>query len=272
MRTWVKLYTEILRDPKLAAMPDHRFRVCINLIALAGQLDKDGLLGTTDEIAFHLRLDPADASAELEELASVRVTVCKKGVWSLKNWNERNGKVASDKPESRRERVQKWRENKAKADEVKRQGNADVTPLHRERNGSREEERREEKNKPSAGQNQPAPPEPSEPDPVKELAAVFEQAAGVKLPVPSGEKAKKTVGVTWWHPLREMVKLANGNSEQLLRTAVKQLRAKNLNVSSPQSCLKTFVSLHGAAVTGAGASLAAQYRAAGYTDANGNPV
>jgi len=123
-----------------------------------------------------------------------------------------------------------------------------------------------------AGQNQPAPASAPEPDPVKELAAVFEQAAGVKLPEPSGEKAKKTVGVTWWHPLREMVKLANGNSEQLLRAAVKQLRAKNLNVSSPQSCLKTFVSLHGAAVTGAGASLAAQYRAAGYTDANGNPV
>ena len=123
-----------------------------------------------------------------------------------------------------------------------------------------------------AGQNQPAPASAPEPDPVKELAAVFEQATGVKLPEPSGEKAKKTVGVTWWHPLREMVKLANGNSEQLLRAAVKQLRAKNLNVSSPQSCLKTFVSLHGAAVTGAGASLAAQYRAAGYTDANGNPV
>lgn len=139
-------------------------------------------------------------------------------------------------------------------------------------NSPREYENTRNENRDTAGQNPPAPPEPGESDPVKDLAAVFEQAAGVKLPEPSGEKAKKTVGVTWWHPLREMVKLANGNSEHLLRTSIKQLRDRGLNVSSPQSCLKTFTSLHGAAVTGATASLAAQYRAAGYTDANGNPV
>jgi len=129
-----------------------------------------------------------------------------------------------------------------------------------------------EESKKHAGDKPPAPECLPQPDPVLELAEVFEQASGVKRPTPSGKKAKDQVGVTWWHPLREMVKMANGNSAEVLRAAVSQLRAKNLNVSSPQSCLKTFTSLHGAAVTGATASLAAQYRAAGYTDANGNPV
>lgn len=144
MRTWVKLYTEILRDPKMHALADHTYRVCINSIALAGQLDQDGRLGTTEEVAFHLRLDVADTAAELEKLAAVRVTCNKKGVWMLKNWETRNGKPQSDARDVVRERVQKHRQNKAKADEVKRDGNASVTPLHDDGNASREEKNREE--------------------------------------------------------------------------------------------------------------------------------
>ena len=70
-------------------------------------------------------------------------------------------------------------------------------------------------------------------DPVVELAEVFETASGVKRPEPSGEKAKKAVGSLWWNPLREMVKLANGQSADILRQAIRQLRERGLNVSSP---------------------------------------
>lgn len=145
-------------------------------------------------------------------------------------------------------------------------------PVLKSTSEQEQEHEQEQEQEKHAGDKPPAPECLPQPDPVLELAEVFEQVSGVKRPTPSGKKAKDQVGVTWWHPLREMVKMANGNSAEVLRAAVSQLRAKNLNVSSPQSCLKTFTSLHGAAVTGATASLAAQYRAAGYTDANGNPV
>lgn len=101
-----------------------------------------------------------------------------------------------------------------------------------------------------AGENPPAPPAvPSEPDPVKELAAVFEKAAGITLPAPTTKKGQTAIGVTWWHPLREMVKLGNGTAAGTLTAAVRQMRKDGLTIRAPISCLSVFTSLHGAAVT-----------------------
>lgn len=106
--------------------------------------------------------------------------------------------------------------------------------------------RKEEKNHKAdiAGENPPA----EKVDPVKELAAVFVEVAGIPMPEPSKEKGArdKTTGRLWWMPLKEMVKLANGSSADILRAAVRQLRARQMNVSSPNSCVKTFISLYGA--------------------------
>lgn len=87
-------------------------------------------------------------------------------------------------------------------------------------------------------------PPASAPDPVKELAKVFEDEAKIKLPEPTTKSGRDTVGVTWWHPLGEMVRLANGSSEALLRATIAHLVKDDLTLSSPKSCLKTFISLH----------------------------
>lgn len=89
-----------------------------------------------------------------------------------------------------------------------------------------------------------------EPDAVQELAATFEKVSGVKLPNPSGPKGKATVGVTWWHPLREMVRLGNGTAAWTLKAAITQMRRDGLTIASPKSVEKVFISLHGAATTG----------------------
>lgn len=88
-----------------------------------------------------------------------------------------------------------------------------------------------------------------EPDAVKELAVTFERVSGIKLPNPTGKKGQATIGVTWWHPLREMVRLGNGTAAQTLKAAVLQMRRDNLTIASPKSCEKVFLSLHGAAAT-----------------------
>jgi hypothetical protein len=87
-------------------------------------------------------------------------------------------------------------------------------------------------------------------DPVKELAAVFEQAAGITMPQPSTEKGRKQAGALWWNPLREMVRTANGSAPDLLRRAVQKMRADHLTIAAPNSVSKVFASLHGEAVTG----------------------
>ena len=92
----------------------------------------------------------------------------------------------------------------------------------------------------------PEPPaQDGEPDPVKILAEVFEKAAGIALPTPEGPKAKKQVGVTWWNPLREMVKMADGRAPDVMRRTVAKMRADRLNISSPLSVEKVFTSLNG---------------------------
>lgn len=82
-------------------------------------------------------------------------------------------------------------------------------------------------------------------DPVKELAAVFETAAGIKLPKPSGPKASKQVGAMWWAPLRAMVAMADGRAPDILRSTITNMRRDGMNISSPNSTLKVFTSKYG---------------------------
>jgi hypothetical protein len=247
MRLWIKLHVQLLDDPKVAVMPDPLFRTFINLMAVAGRVDQNGKLGTSADIAYWLRKPLAEVEAQMATLEKCNVCVTKDDVWRLKNWQKFNKVAASNKPKAIRERVQKSRENKRKADAEDETSNALQTRYERVSNAHRKEKNREEK-KVLVGAGAPSAPV-LEVDPVKELAAVFEKAAGVKLPTPSGEKGKAQVGTLWWHPLRQMVGMSNGNAAALLQAAIKQLRDKGLNVSSPNSCLKTFTSLNGAAVT-----------------------
>lgn len=95
----------------------------------------------------------------------------------------------------------------------------------------------------------------AEVDPVKELAVVFEQAAGIKLPEVKSEKGKAQVGILWWNPLKEMVKMANGRATDVMRLSVQRMRKEKLTIAAPNSVLKVFTSLYGESVTSAPAPL-----------------
>lgn len=251
MRTWVKLHTIILADPKMFGLSDHLFRVCINLFALAGFLDCDGELGTTGEIAFHLRVSESSMITDLDDLAAIGIAKDKKGVWELVNWQKfQSPKAPSAKPEAVLSRVRKSRERR-KNTEKQDSGNDVTGSLHNslqsERNEnvttSRKEKNRGEEIREENTHGAGAP----EPDLVKALAVTFEQAAGIKLPTANTEKGRQQIGVLWWHPLREMVKMANGQAPALLQKAVKQMRQGKLTIAAPNSVLKVFTSLCGEA-------------------------
>ena len=55
---WIKLYHEILRDPKMARLPDRVWRRAIELFLLAGQIEQDGTLPEFEDIAWQLRVEP----------------------------------------------------------------------------------------------------------------------------------------------------------------------------------------------------------------------
>ncbi len=51
---------------------------------------------------------------------------------------------------------------------------------------------------------------------------------------------QKEAGKRWWTPLREMIQEANGQSDVVLRAAVKQMKKDGLTFDSPASIHKTF--------------------------------
>lgn len=70
---WIKLYHEILNDPKMATLPDRLWRRAIELFLLAGQVNKDGNLPDAREIAWTLRISTDDCLLDLRQLESTGI-------------------------------------------------------------------------------------------------------------------------------------------------------------------------------------------------------
>ena len=69
MKYWVKLWHVILDDPKVSRLSDSAYRLFIECILLAGELDKDGLLPPIDDVAWRLRKSETALTDELTHLA-----------------------------------------------------------------------------------------------------------------------------------------------------------------------------------------------------------
>lgn len=104
--TWMKLYHELLDDPKVGMMNDHLFRRMIELFLLAGRENKDGLLSTPTEIAWTLRTTEKDITAVVTELKRLNViNETEDGRINVTHFAERQSKDTTDY-----ERVKRWRD------------------------------------------------------------------------------------------------------------------------------------------------------------------
>ncbi|MEN6507016.1 MAG: hypothetical protein ABFD92_20975 [Planctomycetaceae bacterium] len=125
MRTWIKLYTEILRDPKMGRLTDRQGWTFTRLLLLAGTVD-GGTLGSLEDIAWSLRIQPVDLSDDLAVLSELgMVEQSQIGDWTVVNFEKRQARPPSAEPEAVTERVKRHREN------MKRECNEDVTTLQR---------------------------------------------------------------------------------------------------------------------------------------------
>ena len=70
---WLKLYHEILSDPKMGTMSDHLFRRTIELFLLAGSEGKDGLLPEVNGIAWALHTTPKDIQTVISQLKKLNI-------------------------------------------------------------------------------------------------------------------------------------------------------------------------------------------------------
>ena len=73
---WIKLYDNILDDPKMGRLSDGAYRFCINILILAGrQENRDGSLPSLCDIAWTLRLSDEVAQSHLNELLRAGLVV-----------------------------------------------------------------------------------------------------------------------------------------------------------------------------------------------------
>lgn len=151
---WVKLYTEMLDDPKVGFLSEGAQLLFVKLILLAGECDAEGYVANGDDplspeqIAWRLRIPLDQIEQRLSELTGARLIEDCDGILLVANFQERQGRSQSEKRKQWRDRKQKQRGNERDSENVTRdtdENPAGVTPLEGEGEGEREREGEERK-------------------------------------------------------------------------------------------------------------------------------
>ena len=122
---WIKLYHEILHDPKMARLPDRLWRRAIELFLMAGETGDGGELPDIADMAWTLRVELSDLVDDLAELAKIGVLTETPDGWVVTKFAVRQAATSDAK------RMAQWRERNRKA---QYEGDASVTELVTNRN------------------------------------------------------------------------------------------------------------------------------------------
>ena len=152
MGYWIKYYTEILDDPKMALQDDHTWRRISELFLLAGKLDRGGQLPGTAEIAWLLReADGQRMQADLEHIAQIGIIRETEGGWLVVRFEERQD-AASDAERKKAQRERDQRKEYTRHNAVtKRDVDTESESETEEKRGEREGERAPAPALPAAG-------------------------------------------------------------------------------------------------------------------------
>lgn len=101
---WIKLYIEILNDPKMGKMPIWLWKRAIELFLLAGENGNDGLLQPVPDIAWRLRITETNLIDSLQALSEIGVVHETLQGWVVTNFKTRQA------PSTSTERVRAFRE------------------------------------------------------------------------------------------------------------------------------------------------------------------
>ena len=92
---WIKLYHEILRDPKMGLLDDHVWRRTIELFLIAGEIKDDGRLPAVADTAWLLRTSEQDLQEVLAKLAEIGITQQDEDGWMISNFAKRQAPLTS---------------------------------------------------------------------------------------------------------------------------------------------------------------------------------
>jgi hypothetical protein len=212
---WIKLYHEILDDPKMGVLPDRLWRRCIELFLLAGRSGVDGKLPNTQQLAWTLRMSGDDLQGDLDQLLNTGIIEPIPNGWVIVNFAKRQAAV----PDAERKAQQREREKT-------RQYYGNVTDTSRsvtQINRLTELETEADEN----GDDGPA-------FKANPLSVAFEQSA--KILAPGGNPA------SWIGACETMQK--QGITPEEVKQAVFELNRKGYVIVGPQSVVNAALNVH----------------------------
>lgn len=121
---WLRLYTEILNDPKVQRLPDSLFRAYINFLCIAKEYSNDGVLPPKKDIAFFLRCPENSVKKFCDGLEKAELLDADGDTFLVHGWNYRQYESDNDPTANMRKRRQRER---IKTQDVTR----DVTDMSR---------------------------------------------------------------------------------------------------------------------------------------------
>jgi hypothetical protein len=91
---WIKLYIEIIDDPKMATLPDRLWRRVIELFLLAGKMGANGYLPTTSQLAWLMRMETDELELDLQQLSNTGIIEPVPNGWLISKFQERQASVS----------------------------------------------------------------------------------------------------------------------------------------------------------------------------------
>lgn len=122
---WIKLYHEVLDDPKMGRLSDHLWRRVIELFLLAGETNQKGLLPPISDVAWKLRTNDEELLADLKALEEIGIVAQTEARWLVVKFAERQAPVC-DAERKQRQRIRDRLKDDCVTDETQ-DGHAAVT-------------------------------------------------------------------------------------------------------------------------------------------------
>lgn len=112
-RYWIKLYIEILDDPKMGMLSADLWRFTVELFLLAGEINCNGMLQHVTQISWRLRYSVTQVETWLKQLEKAGIVEETENGWIVSHFEARQAASATN------ERVKRFRERQ-KEQKVKR--------------------------------------------------------------------------------------------------------------------------------------------------------
>lgn len=101
---WIKLYIEVIDDPKMGLLPDDVWRAAVELFCIAGEYNREGLLPPLPDIKWRLRWDDEKASNLITKLENIGIITSTEAGLLVTNFARRQA------PATGAERAQRYRD------------------------------------------------------------------------------------------------------------------------------------------------------------------